>query len=287
MAIELIEIYDAGVNSSTAGSADMARHQDAIWMITQLQNVLDKTGMFSKLELDYPETASTGTSRTAYKVVAYVKVNGEDVPAFSLTPYSSAVSNTLYYCKGYGVNAYYANGQNILDVHTDVSSGRRCSFDLAYVTSNGALFRICHKRASSSMDAECTAFGSLLIAKSNGAFPVIISHAYDPSSTSFSTTINYHKYKVQVISYGDSSYIESSTYSATQKPNEYYQFATSAKQSVLAPFAAYGEASKFTFSPYAFWIPLAPTTVRDGGFKKIHIGDKNYVTDGYWALRDG
>lgn len=79
----------------------------------------------------------------------------------------------------------------------------------------------------------------------------------------------------------------SSTVGPTTNTKDYFRFATSAKQSVLAPFAVYGKANGFTFSPYAFWIPVASDVIRNGGWKKVHIDGKNYATDGCWALRDG
>ena len=302
MAIEKIEIP-----SGTIGSSDTTAQKKAVWSegctyIRNLGEALMKTGLFSSVRYEQPEEPTSSTPQadyatgSKYKVWASVEVDGEEKEIFALGPYSFTVytpnATTLTYALGASLYAKYADGEYTVQENHYLSNYKACNIDLAYVTSNGVMFRSVFKRTNTSDPTSAVAkYGTIMIAKSNGVYPMVCMGACSGTSTSSEAQVDsgpLSHNRVLVANYGDQQYLRSllsgqTGYSAKQ----YYTFSTSAKQSVLAPFAGYGKAEAFTYSPSGFWIPLASSTVRSGGFHKAHIDNKNCVIDGYWALADG
>lgn len=311
MAIELVEITNGHYGGSTTLERNMALYDEGMSFITQIGEILDTSGIFDDVEYDAPEMPTEETSSTTHpcRVASNYKVWGvigdaEEavrVIGFGFSDFTSLTPNASTLTRAKGTNVYinYQNGERTekytIDKGYTGTYQNKGTVDIAYVTSNGVLIRSVVDRAQNKDSAEVTKNGVVMIAKSNGKYPIICASGGRSGDSGASS--NYidngpmaHN-ACMIGCYSDDVVIyttpPSSTVGPTTNTKDYFRFATSTKQSVLAPFAAYGKANEFTFSPYAFWIPVASDVIRTGGCKKVHIDGKNYATDGYWALRDG
>ena len=311
MAIELVEITTGTYGGSTTLERLMALYDEGTSFITQIGDILDSSGIFDDIEYDAPEmpTEETASSSHPCRVASNYKVwgvIGDEEEAVrvvglgfisftNLTPGASALTRA----KGTKVYINYQNGERTeeytIDKGYNGTYNSKGAADMAYVTSNGVLIRSVIDRAQNKDSAEVTKNGVVMIAKSNGKYPIVCASGgrsgTSGSAASYIDNGPMAHNACMIGCYSDDAVIyttpPASGVGPTTNTKDYFRFATSAKQSVLAPFAAYGKANEFTFSPYAFWIPVASDVIRTGGWKKVHIDGKNYATDGYWALRDG
>lgn len=317
MAIELVEITTGTYGPSTSDPDKTLLSHQAVWdeassFINQIGEVLLMSGIFDEEHIEYEKpdypTAETPTPSgwndgKMYIVWGLVGDGEEKVRVVGIAPngFSTTSPNSSSMCRCRGMHVYvnYQNGErteeySIDKVHAGTYSGKGTA-DMAYVSSNGVLIRSVLDRAQNKDSAEVTKNGVVMIAKSNGKYPIICaSGGRSGNSSAAASYIDNGPMAHNACMMGccsDDAVIYTTPPGASVGPStntkDYFRFATSAKQSVLAPFAAYGKANEFTFSPYAFWIPVASDVIRTGGWKKVHIDGKNYATDGYWALRDG
>lgn len=303
MAIEKIEIP-----SGTKGSSVSVERKEAVWTegvnyINRIGEVLMKTGLFSGVRYEQPEKPTAASSQAAYaygslyKVWAIVGDEEDATEVFAIGPYNFTANDptetVITYALGACLYVKYANGEYTLTEQQTFTNYKACNIDLAYVTSNGVLFRSVFKRTNTSDPSSAVAkYGTIMIAKSNGRYPMICASAVSGSNNSSSDAqidngpLSHNR--VLVANYGDQQYFRTHLPGQTgYSVKRYYNFATSAKQSVLVPFTGYGEAESYTYTAKGFWIPIASTSVRSGGFHKAHINNRNCVIDGYWALEDG
>lgn len=311
MAIELMEITTGHYGGSTTLERLMALYDEGMSFITQIGDILDVSGIFDGIEYDAPEmpTEETATISNPCRIASNYKVwavigDAEEavrVVGFGFRDFTalSPSASALTHAKGTKVYINYQNGERTEEYTIDKGySGtyqNKGTVDVAYVTSNGVLIRSVVDRAQNKASAEVTKNGVVMIAKSNGKYPIVCaSGGRSGDSAAGAGYVDNGPMAHNACMIGccsDDAVIYTtppgSSVGPTTNTKDYFRFATSAKQSVLAPFAAYGKANGFTFSPYAFWIPVASDVIRTGGWKKVHIDGKNYATDGYWALRDG
>lgn len=303
MAIEKIELPSGTQGSSVSVEQKIAVWTEGVNYIHRLGDVLMKTGLFSGVRYEQPDepTASSSqseyTNGSLYKVWAIVGDDENATEVFAIGPYSFTVyspsASTITYVLGAWLYVKYANGEYTLTERQHLGNYAACNIDLAYVTSNGVLFRSVFKRTNTSDPSSAVSkYGTIMIAKSNGRYPMICASAVSGSNSSSSEAqvdngpLSHNR--VLVANYGDQQYFRSHLPNQTgYSAKRYYNFATSAKQSVLVPFTGYGEAESYTYTAKGFWIPIASTAVRSGGFHKAHINNRNCVIDGYWALEDG
>lgn len=306
MAIELVDI-----SIGTYGTGTTLGNKQAVWdegssFVDQIGEILLMSGIFDDVEYEKPDrptaeapNPSNYSNAIYYKVWGIITDNNERKRILSIGPnaFTSTSPTPSIECeaKGTRVTIAYKNGEATtsalsIDKGYGGTASTNISSDLAYVTSNGILMRSVIDRARNDAGAEVTKNGIIMIAKSNGNYPVICV-ARGGIGANQSDAGPYAHNGCTIACYSDESVISTSrpttSIGPTSNTKDYFRFATSAKQSELVPFAAYGKASEFTFTPYGFWIPVASATIRNGGWKKVHIDGKNYATDGYWALRDG
>lgn len=320
MAIELVEITTGTYGPSTSDPDKTLHQHQAVWdegssFVNQIGKILLMSGIFDEEHIeyekpDYPtaETPAPSGWNDGKKYIVWGLVgDGEEkarvvgIALNSFTTTSPGASSTTM-CRGKGIYVYinYQNGEQdegyAIDKGFSGTYSGKGTADMAYVTSNGILIRSVLDRSQNKDSAEVTKNGVVMIAKSNGEYPIVCASGGrrrgDSSAAASYTDNGPMAHNACMIGcYSDNAVIYTtppgSTVGPTTNTKDYFRFATSAKQSVLAPFAAYGKANGFTFSPYAFWIPVASDVIRTGGWKKVHIDGKNYATDGYWALRDG
>ena len=302
MAIEKVEIQ-----TGTPGASVAADQRHAVWeegrdYLVSLKNLLEKTALFSGFRYELPDepTASSYTGYSDgsnYKLWCSVGVNEDAEEIFGIGPYSFTAYNptqgTFTYAVGARIYVKYANGEYTVNEQQAIGGAghARANIDLAYVTSNGVLMRnILQRSTSSNPNSNPTVVVPIMIAKSNGKYPMIMAGGLGSNMQASYLDDNGQKAHNQAIiaNYSDQQYFR--TYRSGQtgySAKQTFPFMTSAKQSELVPFAGYGKAEEYTYTAKGFWIPVASSTVRGGGLHKVHINGKNFVTDGYWALQDG
>jgi hypothetical protein len=315
MAIELVEIrngtYGSG-NSAPSKANELAIYDEGSSFVDQIGEILLMSGLFDDEHIEYdkpdPPTdetydASSKPWRAAsnYRVWGVVDDENERVRAVGFGPNIFRTSSSTNTVSPSGTTPVRVCGtvvvirlQNGTTLTCEIGNSgiKKATADIAYVTSNGVIIRSVVRRTEDKEAAEPTKYSPIMVAKGNGPYPIVCIGAYSLIASSAYRDAGPMAHNGCVIAcYSDENMITTSASSGTVGPStntkDYFRFATSAKQSVLAPFAAYGKANGFTFSPYAFWIPVASDVIRTGGWKKVHIDGKNYATDGYWALRDG
>ena len=302
MAIEKIEFLlgtQAAGSGSSAYDRAWAVYDEGCRYISQIAGALRASAIFTQVIEQTPPPPQQDGSDTVYRTLSNYKAIAMigDVPVITISgkefSSSTPANNVIVYPIGATYVFPYQSGSTtysggITKGYAGKTTKKVC-IDVAYVTSNGVLFRSVIDRATNDASGEVNKQGELLIVKSNGQYPMIISGPTTNLTTYHGIGQIAHNALV-IGNYEDNSVIESSIYPTTSgsfDPKHYFQFSTSAKQSVLVPFAGVGGAEKFTFTPKGFWIPLAPTAIREGGLQKMHIDGRNCVTDGYWALQDG
>lgn len=306
MAIELVDI-----SNGTYGTGTTLGNRQAVWdegssFVEQIGEILLMSGIFTEVEYEKPDrpteenqNPSGYTNATNYKVWGIIIEGDERKRIISIAPnnFTTTSPTPSIQCraKGTAVGVVYKNGEATTSLPIDKgyagsASTAKITSDLAYVTSNGILIRSVIDRATNNAAAEVTKNGVIMIVKSNGPYPIVCV-AQGGANSGQSDTGPYAHNGCTIACYSDESIVSTprptTSIGPTTNTKNYFRFSTSAKQSELVPFAAYGKASEFTFTPYGFWIPVASATIRNGGWKKVHIDGKNYATDGYWALRDG
>lgn len=225
------------------------------------------------------EYAIAGNNADYY--MAMIIVNGVLCAALGI---STIVTNSSSYKYANGVKVYsfYANGvsyytYNKSPVNSDFGTPK--SYYKAAITSNGVMFGISQWRTNATVAPSIT--GSIIVAKSNGDYPIVICGCGVYSNSTTPALVR--SGSVFVCSYEDTSYLLTNT-NTSNATADIYRYNASAGQSILVPFAAYGRSNEKSFSPYAFWKSVSGEYTQ--GYKKVHVGDKNYVTDGWWLLRD-
>lgn len=236
-------------------------------------SILTDCNQFETVELVKP---SGSTTNTDYAVNC--KIDGNAV--FTVYP-SIVVTNsttkgiTGFYAKGYwgtgGINSFesfYGYSVNVYDDFYGLTQ--------AWTTSNGALLRYRNSMGY---------YGAIIIAKSGDEYPILVLK-YSEVNADLNSNAAAHATNLRFVHYTDSSV--ASTNSGSDSATPYVlRFNSTAKQSVMCPFAGFGGLSNLSYTKYAFWLPEAPNSIRNGGCQRITLDGKNYVTDGYYALRDG
>ena len=59
----------------------------------------------------------------------------------------------------------------------------------------------------------------------------------------------------------------------------------SAQQNCLVPFATNANIGDTSYTPYAYYIAMGTNYAI--GFGKFEMGDSVYISNGYWAIREG
>lgn len=248
--------------------------------VDQIAQVLEDSGIFTsvvKIKND-PEAVE---EYQKYHVKAYV---GDDMVAeFRLGGATTTQASSYKVLNHHYFDLVYANGLRKYSIRP-TSFGNYYTgigFRKAYVTSNGIIFQF----NIYSIDNTNHQWGAIIIAKSNKSHPVIIAPNNGVQGIRGSV-VACHSYEVITACYTDDNVsISKGQYSGSQC--NLYNYNTTAKQSMMFPFTAYGSPNgDYTYSKYALWIPFAPANVRNAGFQKALVNDKAYVIDGYFALRD-
>lgn len=301
MAIKMFAFSNGTAVTSQMSTLEKAEcvYDEGCKYISQIAEVMEASAIFSSVTLSRPPIPEEGLPDTTYRNALNYKAVGfiGDVPVVSIGPYEFSNSQpsgvTTVYVLGVSYSFLYDGGASTYTSNISKSySGKtkkNVAIDTAYATSNGVFFRSIIDRASDNASADPTKVGELMIAKSNGTYPIIMGGPFERGTTYHGIGQIAHN-AVCIGNYEDTVVIETSSTVPTASgfdPKHYFQFSTSAKQSVLVPFAGYGGAERFSYTAKGFWIPIAPATVRNGGLQKMHIDGRNCVTDGYWALQDG
>lgn len=249
--------------------------------VNTMHQLLVDSGLFTSVEKNIPATPSQSNPYNDYYVTAYI---GDD-PVVKFELYNAPVTNASYKtlnCQR--ARVYYSNGTSSATVGPSFATSTNTTglgFRRAYVTSNGVILQL-----NAYVSGVTVYWGSLIIARSSKNYPLIAGPTSDgfPDSTR-NNIVNCHSRCIISACYGDESRVLSGDrYGTTQ---DFYNFNTTAKQTLMFPFTAYGEPNgEYSYSKYALWIPFAPATTRNGGFQKVLVNGKSYVIDGYYALRD-
>jgi hypothetical protein len=255
--------------------------------IDTMAQLLRDSALFDSVEVVKP---SDDTAWADYAV--YGKINDNRIIGFSLYADCRANSgNTMWLCDRPKITAYYNNGDSY-DVSgsavTPYSNVPGLGFDSAYITSNGIMIRwVKQRRTSSDPKSTPTVYASVIIAKSGKEYPIIVPFTNGASGND-GTLVGLHGNGIPVVCYTDAAVTRTAIGSAVNTSVMVYNYNTTAKQSLLMPFGGWGGINEdFTYSKYAFWIPFAPASLRNGGYQKISVNGKSFVTDGYFALSDG
>lgn len=282
----MIKEYDLrfyGPSASTTNQELYEKYVDQIYQI-----VVD-CGLFTSVVKNKPAELPETDPYTAYSVEAYI--DEDKVLQFELAGNVTLSGNNkmLPYTR---IRAYYSHGVYSVSCKPTtqgITSWLHMGLSHAYVTSNGVFFKMGMYYSGS---GGITRYGNsgILIAKSNKRCPMIVIPGevgtVSKESNERSTDLRCHMYYIISVNYDDESYLMSadSQYQADEKQ---YNYSTTAKQTMLFPFIAYGDVNyDYSYSKYACWMPYAPDTIRSGGFQKVLINGKAYVIDGYFALRD-
>ena len=308
MAIEKFEFLNGTPVEGTGGSSGTEKtnfdRATATWKegcryIRQIADVLRASAIFDSIEEEVPPQPTSEDYTYVYTITGY-KANcyiGKDssktlVLSVSADKFNSSSPSSYAYSHGMQIWLSYQSGNSTLNKSLGVggTASANTGIDVAYATSNGVIFRCVFDRASSSATSAIKRCGFLMVAKSNIQYPMVMFTALVTNTTGYNDAGGPKAHQSVLIgNYKDYYFILSSGSSSTipKTGKTWFHFETSMKQSVLVPFAGVGGTEKFTFTPKGFWIPLAPTAIREGGLQKMHIDGRNCVTDGYWALQDG
>ena len=117
--------------------------------------------------------------------------------------------------------------------------------------------------------------GDLIITRGNDGKTVIIGNTNYTARGTTGTDQLYRYTKIDMIKWGDDT-----------SANKRLTFtAAASNQTQMVPFTTYCKAGYISYTPDAFWMPF-------GEFYEVHVGkflgpdDMEYVTNGYWAIRD-
>lgn len=166
---------------------------------------------------------------------------------------------------------------------------------LLEITSTGGIYAYSSATSSQSWTSEYTLIGQSeisLIACDNG---ILFENTYNGSSgkimvcitktnndktaivfsaNSTSTVSGYYT-GIRHTAWGDSPTLASTTGFTPE----------AGQQTVLAPFATNAEAGAVSYTPNAGYLPMH--TLYRSGINKFILGTDTYITNGYWAIKDG
>lgn len=237
-----------------------------------LGSILTDCNQFETVELVKP---SGSTTNTDYAVNC--KIDGNTV--FTVYPPIIATGSTTKGFTGFNAKAYWGNGLYSFDSFYGYSvNSYQDGYGLtqAWTTSNGALLRYRNGMGY---------YGAIVIAKSGDEYPILVLKE-SMYNADINSNVATHATNLRFIHYTDFSV--ASTNSGSDSATPYVlRFNITAKQSVMCPFAGFGGLSNLSYTKYGFWLPEAPNSIRNGGCQRITLDGKNYVTDGYYTLRDG
>ena len=282
----MIKEYNLNFYGSSSTTTDRDLYEK---YVDQMYQIAIDCGLFTRVEKVKPEEPPETNPYEAYRVSAYI--DDVEVIRFDLTgaPVSFSGSPGTISLQHHRLTAYYNNGQNSYSIRPITDSFNYAvgmGFRKAYVTSNGILIRI-REYYASSYGSTINAYGTAMISRSNKRYPIVVGPIGSGNYTSNTRrdTTSCHKYDVLSVCYADESYMLSGGYYGNARL--IYQYATTAKQTMLFPFIAYGAPNyDYTYSKYACWMPFTSNAIRNGGLQKVLVNGKAYVTDGYFALRD-
>lgn len=113
---------------------------------------------------------------------------------------------------------------------------------------------------------------AVLISKTSNGKVAVIFPATPPATTSapqqYTTGLNH-------VAFGDSE-TESSTTTFTPEAG---------RQNCLVPFATNANIGDTSYTPYAYYIAMGTNYAM--GIGKFEMGDSVYISNGYWAIREG
>lgn len=172
--------------------------------------------------------------------------------------------NTLY------VEAYY-NGLNPSSQVRQFkwsSSNQYNKLAYAYCTDNGILLNYQY-----TSDSPPT-WGTVMITKGSDGYPFVVMGNYTNNNY---TIPNYHA-NVLITHVTDPNYTTPGLMGLT----------TAQDQTAMCPFMGYGDQVSVTYTPYAYWIQQAPTSVRNTGYSVMKFNKEiDGISNGYWAIFDG
>ena len=279
----MIKEYDLNFYGPSSTTTDQELYER---YVDQIHQVLVDCGLFTRIVKNKPDEPPETNPYEAYYVDAFI--DDDRVLRFDLSAAPSTISGnrTLNYQR---LLAYYAGGDysvQITPTSIGVSSISNFGFRKAYATSNGVFIRML-TAYNSTVSQTNYGYGAVMIAKSNKRCPIVVA-PIDPQTdyaTTRYTALACHRYYVASVNYDDPSYLRSTS----NQSNQYraYNYATTAKQTMMFPFLAGGDTNyDYTYSKYACWMPYAPNSIRNGGLQKVLANGKAYIIDGYFALRD-
>lgn len=257
--------------------------------VDQIATIMTNSNQFDSVESVKP---TGSTYAPDYKVNCKVKADDSSSPVTVLTISPNGILSDGNN-KGFDsaiITAYYNSGASSIEytVGTQSSSLQASHPGIIQIwtTSRGILVRFGVINSNSQL-----VYGAIVVAKSNAKFPVIVTRV----GTSLSYMDNMytgtmHQTGLAILKYDDSQYVNTGLYSSVQTYNYPYviYYHTSAKHTVMCPFAAYGSISHSSYTKYAFWLPLASSGLRSlSNPQRITLDGKNFVTDGYFAIQDG
>lgn len=248
--------------------------------VDSIGQILNDCALFDSVDITKP--SSSGTYDQYY---VEAKIDDKTVVKFDLSAAArNAGSGTSaqVIADAHRITAYCNNGNtSAITVSPTLSGTTVCGIVKAYVTSNGVLFKF----VSYAQSASNRTFASVIIGKSNKDFPIIVGKNTQTGVSYSSGSLYSHTYGVFSMCYSDASYLTSNV--NTNSP-QYYKYNTTARQTEMFPFVAYGASTTDqSYSKCAVWLPYAPNSIRNGGYQKVLVNGDAYVTDGYFALKDG
>lgn len=111
---------------------------------------------------------------------------------------------------------------------------------------------------------------AMLISVTNNGKPAIVF----PSALSSTANAQY-KTALNHVAFGDSATLATTT---TFTPE-------AGQQNCLVPFATNADIGVTSYTPYAYYMPMS--TNYNMGIGKFDMGDVIYISNGYWAIREG
>lgn len=199
----------------------------------------------------------SGTEYTGYRARAYVNDSAVPVVDFFLLN-----DGTLY------VNAYYNNGTSYQTRQLKWGSTYQYNkLVYAYCTDNGILIN--YQYTSDNPPK----FGTVMITKGSDGYPFVILGSYTNNNYD---VLGYHTIPL-ICHVTDTNYL-------TQE----LMGITSPEQTAMCPFMGYGDQVSVTYALYGYWIPQAPTSVRNAGFSVMKFNQEiDGISNGYWTIFDG
>ena len=257
--------------------------------VDQIATIMTNSNQFDVVESVKP---TGSTYAPDYAVNCKVKADDESSPVTVLKISPNGILGDGNN-KGFDsaiITAYYNSGTSTVEYTVGTQSSTlqasRPGIIQIWTTSRGILIRFRVINSNSQL-----VYGAIVVAKSNAKFPVIVTRpGMALSYTDYMTTELMHRTGLSILKYDDSQCTNTGFYGDVQTYNYPYTpyYHTSAKHTVMCPFAAAGSVSHSSYTKYAFWLPLASSGLRSlTNPQRITLDGKNFVTDGYFAIQDG